>query len=76
MQKRLNETKTCGSAPDDLPAVSEAISPSQIILGVDPSLRGTGYGIIRIGKNEPSAVAHGTIAVSYTHLTLPTNREV
>jgi crossover junction endodeoxyribonuclease RuvC len=34
----------------------------QTILGIDPSLRGTGYGIIRTGKPQPVALAHGTIA--------------
>ena len=33
----------------------------QIILGVDPSLRGTGYGIIQIAKPHPHALAFGTI---------------
>lgn len=35
---------------------------AQIILGVDPSLRGTGFGIIRLAKPGPLAVSHGTIA--------------
>jgi crossover junction endodeoxyribonuclease RuvC len=34
----------------------------QIILGVDPSLRGTGYGIIKLAKPFPETLAHGTIA--------------
>ena len=33
-----------------------------VILGIDPSLRGTGYGIIRLGKPHPLALAHGTIS--------------
>ena len=33
-----------------------------IILGVDPSLRGTGFGVIRLGKPHPVALAHGTIS--------------
>lgn len=33
----------------------------QVILGVDPSLRGTGYGIIRLGKPRPQLLAQGTI---------------
>jgi len=33
----------------------------QVILGVDPSLRGTGYGIIRLGKPRPTVLAQGTI---------------
>jgi crossover junction endodeoxyribonuclease RuvC len=35
---------------------------AEIILGIDPSLRGTGYGVIRVGKNPPAALAQGTIA--------------
>jgi len=34
----------------------------QVILGVDPSLRGTGYGVIRIAKPFPQTLTHGTIA--------------
>ena len=34
----------------------------EIILGVDPSLRGTGYGVIRFVQSRPEAVAYGTIA--------------
>jgi crossover junction endodeoxyribonuclease RuvC len=37
-------------------------APPRIILGVDPSLRGTGYGVIRAGRPSPQAVAHGTIS--------------
>ncbi|HKS35689.1 MAG TPA: crossover junction endodeoxyribonuclease RuvC [Verrucomicrobiae bacterium] len=33
----------------------------QVILGIDPSLRGTGYGVIRVAKPRPQAVAQGTI---------------
>jgi crossover junction endodeoxyribonuclease RuvC len=35
---------------------------AQVILGLDPSLRGTGYGVIRIGKPVPATLAHGTIS--------------
>jgi len=34
----------------------------KIILGLDPSLRGTGYGIIQIAKPNPVTLAHGTIS--------------
>jgi len=36
-------------------------SNHQVILGIDPSLRGTGYGVIRVGKPQPQTLAHGTI---------------
>lgn len=32
------------------------------ILGVDPSLRGTGFGVIRLAKPFPETLAHGTIS--------------
>ena len=40
--------------PDALPAVG-------LILGVDPSLRGTGWGVLRVVKPQPIALAQGTI---------------
>jgi crossover junction endodeoxyribonuclease RuvC len=38
----------------------------QTILGVDPSLRGTGYGVIRLAKPHPQTLAHGTISCPTT----------
>ena len=51
-------------ARDALPlAVRHApLATKKIILGVDPSLRGTGYGVIRMEKPHPVALAHGTIS--------------
>src|SRR4051794_7211474 len=37
-------------------------STPQVVLGVDPSLRGTGFGIVRFGKGRPEAVAFGVIS--------------
>ena len=34
---------------------------NQIILGIDPSLRGTGFGVIRVVKPDPQTLALGTI---------------
>ena len=62
MRARLN-----GAAPNRSPSpLSQQISSNtaskhQIILGIDPSLRGTGYGIIRLGKPHPTVLGHGTI---------------
>jgi crossover junction endodeoxyribonuclease RuvC len=39
-----------------------AANKNQIIIGVDPSLRGTGYGVIQLARPNPRALAHGTIA--------------
>ena len=35
---------------------------NQIIIGVDPSVRGTGYGVIRLEKSGPIVLAQGTIS--------------
>lgn len=42
------------------------ISTHRIILGVDPSLRGTGYGVIRLTKPHPAVLDHGTISCPQT----------
>ena len=34
---------------------------NQVILGIDPSLRGTGFGVIRVAKPHPQTLALGTI---------------
>ncbi len=38
----------------------------QIIFGVDPSLRGTGYGVIKLATPFPETLAHGTISCPAT----------
>ena len=37
-------------------------STRRIILGIDPSLRGTGYGVIKLARPFPETLAHGTIS--------------
>ena len=45
------------------PRVSQSpqAKPHEVILGIDPSLRGTGYGIIRRRNPTPELLAEGTI---------------
>ena len=38
------------------------IASNEIILGIDPSLRGTGFGVIQISNPHPKTLAHGTIS--------------
>jgi crossover junction endodeoxyribonuclease RuvC len=38
-----------------------ASAGAQIIIGIDPSLRGTGFGVIKMARPHPLALAHGTI---------------
>jgi crossover junction endodeoxyribonuclease RuvC len=35
---------------------------NKIILGIDPSLRGTGFGIIQTGNSFPQTLTHGTVS--------------
>ncbi len=50
-------------APEPVFASSiRASNKNQIIIGVDPSLRGTGFGVIQFGSPHPRALGHGTIA--------------
>lgn len=36
----------------------------QVILGIDPALRATGYGVIRLAKPFPQTLAHGVVRCS------------
>jgi crossover junction endodeoxyribonuclease RuvC len=61
MQQRLN-SKTARPAEISVVVARSSAFVPQIILGVDPSLRGTGYGVIRTGKPHPVVLAQGTVA--------------
>ena len=46
------------------PVLDPGVRASQnhtTILGIDPSVRGTGFGVIRIEKRQATAVGHGTV---------------
>jgi crossover junction endodeoxyribonuclease RuvC len=61
MQARLGG-KPARTPAISAPAMRHAFRVAQTILGVDPSLRGTGYGVIQTGKPNPLVLAQGTIA--------------
>jgi len=52
LQERVSGKKR--AAPQTAPNHS-------LILGVDPSLRGTGFGVVRLDKKKPATLAQGTI---------------
>ncbi len=61
MQERLGSPRRAAMP------VLERITPAgakaqQVILGLDPSLRGTGYGVIKLAKPYPQTLTHGVIA--------------
>jgi crossover junction endodeoxyribonuclease RuvC len=60
MHERVTGTRRPTAAVESL---GRAAAPRKhaVILGLDPSLRGTGYGIIRLAKPVPETLAHGTI---------------
>ena len=62
MQERLNGRKARPPASASPAATVRSTRVAQTILGVDPSLRGTGYGVIRTVGTQPITLAQGTIA--------------
>ncbi|MGO8839060.1 MAG: crossover junction endodeoxyribonuclease RuvC [Limisphaerales bacterium] len=62
MQERLGGTSPRAVAPVFSPALRAAPGAHHVILGVDPSLRGTGFGVIRLAKPHPATLVHGTIS--------------
>ena len=61
MKERLGGKATRGVAVYSPTTAFPPVRVPRIILGVDPSLRGTGYGVIRTEKPSPVALAQGTI---------------
>jgi len=61
LEARLSRTARAAT-PVFAPALRAPVVSHQIILGLDPSLRGTGFGVIRMGKPHPQTLAHGTIS--------------
>ena len=55
MQQRLSD----GASDSPVPAAN--YSGPQVILGIDPSLRGTGYGVIDTAPTTPTTLTKGTI---------------
>jgi crossover junction endodeoxyribonuclease RuvC len=61
MQERLGKPKRVATPAFEGRAVPGA-KAHQVILGLDPSLRGTGYGVIQLAKPCPRTVAQGVVA--------------
>lgn len=66
MKERLGGATSRAARPVLAASPVMATTKHKVILGLDPSLRGTGYGIIVLGKPGPSAVVHGTISCPAT----------
>ena len=61
MQERLGGTRRSAAPVFERTAMAVGTG-RQVILGVDPSLRGTGYGVIRLARPAPETLSHGTIS--------------
>src|SRR5438128_1297744 len=61
MQERVGGARRV-AAPVLERTVIAGPATQKVILGLDPSLRGTGYGVIRSARPVPETLAHGTIA--------------
>jgi len=62
MRERLGGVPPREAAPVLESDLRPAANSHRVILGVDPSLRGTGYGVIRLARPHPLALAHGTVS--------------
>jgi len=63
--KQFEEMQRRMARPKPAPAFKAGIRPTaagEIIIGIDPSLRGTGWGVIRTGKPQAQALDYGTIS--------------
>jgi crossover junction endodeoxyribonuclease RuvC len=61
MEERLRGTRRAAGAVLERSG-SGGVRRHQVLLGLDPSLRGTGYGVIRLAKPCPATLAQGTIS--------------
>ena len=61
MQERLGAPRRAATTVFERPRPANG-AVHQVILGLDPSLRGTGYGVILWSRPVPQTLAHGTIS--------------
>lgn len=66
MKDRLGGGPRRAAAPVFESTAGSPLNAHQIILGLDPSLRSTGFGVIRLAKPFPLALTHGRIACPST----------
>jgi crossover junction endodeoxyribonuclease RuvC len=62
MQERLGAASPRAVSPVFTSALRAMSNAHRVILGVDPSLRGTGFGVIKLAKPFPETLVHGTIS--------------
>lgn len=60
MKARVHSPRRKASAADEIP-ITRKRNATRVIIGIDPSLRGTGYGIIQNSGTQPEMLACGTV---------------
>ena len=65
MKQRLSSLGRAAS-PVLEPSLRPRSTATQIVLGVDPSIRGTGFGVIRCRRSQAEHLNSGTIACPRT----------
>ncbi len=60
IEQRLSRPRRA-AGPVFEPSAPARLATHEVILGLDPSLRGTGYGLLRAARPRPETIAHGTI---------------
>ncbi len=68
MRERLGGESPRRAAPVLASGLRLGAQSHRVILGIDPSLRGTGYGVIRLAGSQPRPLAYGTISCPATWL--------
>jgi len=66
MRERLGGVLPRMAAPVFETTLRAPANLHRVVLGLDPSLRGTGYGVIRLARPHPQALTHGTISCPST----------
>jgi len=62
IQQRLGAPQRNAAPVFERTSAPVSMHSTSLILGLDPSLRGTGYGIIRLARPNPIAEIYGTIS--------------
>lgn len=60
-QRVAGQRSAPGQEGPEARGVPDHLPPARVILGVDPSLRGTGWGVLRAASPRPLVLGHGTV---------------
>jgi len=61
MKNRVSGARRTPASVFESSPIPRPTPASQVILGIDPSLRGTGYGVLQFDRNQVRVLSQGTI---------------